>query len=89
MAGIKARLIRLEDYLWIIEGVNEMDVEVVWVAYDGHYATTELANVTDVQVLDGVTIFFESNIMLMAVSTIKLVYFKKCNKMVDQEKENQ
>lgn len=54
-----------------------MNIEVVWVDDNGCFSVTKLEYVTDVQVLEGVTIFFEGNMMLLGVATNKLVFFKK------------
>lgn len=53
-----------------------MKTEVVWVAYDGHYVTTILEEMTDIQIQDGVTLFFNGDRLLMGVSNNKLVYFQ-------------
>lgn len=54
-----------------------MKIEIVWIAFDGHYATTTLENITDIQVLNGVTLFFSDDNLSMGVSVSKLVYFKR------------
>ena len=55
---------------------ERMKTEVVWIAYDGHYATTILEHMTDVQGLDGTILFFNGDKLLMGVAVSKLVYFK-------------
>lgn len=54
-----------------------MKTEIVWVAYDGHYATTILENVTDIQSLNGVVLFSDSHQIIFGIAISKLVYFKQ------------
>lgn len=53
-----------------------MKTEVVYIAYDGRYATTTLDDITDIQSSDGVVLFFSRNKIVMGLAIKMLVYFK-------------
>ena len=53
-----------------------METEVVLVAYDGHYATKILKDITDVQELNGLTLFFRGQKLVFGIAVSKLVYFQ-------------
>lgn len=54
-----------------------MKIEVVWIAFDGHYVSGVLENVVDIRVYDGIVSFLDNENIMLGISTNKLVRFER------------